>query len=136
MTEIESEFDNISLRSNHNKANSVNSVSIPKPSTSLRDNDDNENTEASKQNEGKLKRSSQDRHKRTRSVSNDASDLDTDTGLLLRRVDETVSTSNRHSLQKGKQDFMHAIEENERAPSDIDWQFWGEVMASKFETGR
>ncbi|TIA77628.1 hypothetical protein E3P98_04121 [Wallemia ichthyophaga] len=125
MTDIDTDFNSISLLSNHNKENAMTSIAIPKSSTSLKDNDIDDSNH-NERNES----SPRGRHTKMRSLSNPASDLDTDTGLLLRRVDETASTSRRHSLHKGKHNIIHAIEENDKGSSDIDWQFWGEVMAN------
>lgn len=110
MVDIEPEFENISLSSSQ-----ITATMIPK---------DNEI-------DSKLS------HNRTRSYSSLQSDKDKDTGLLLRRVDETVheNTQNRQSIERGKQELIHNLEEKEKVKksSDIDWQFWGEVMASKFK---
>lgn len=110
MVDIEPEFENISLSSSQ-----ITATMIPK---------DNEI-------DSKLS------HNRTRSYSSLQSDKDKDTGLLLRRVDETVheNTQNRQSIERGKQELIHNLEEKEKVKksSDIDWQFWGEVMASELK---
>ncbi|TIB83531.1 hypothetical protein E3Q06_02831 [Wallemia mellicola] len=113
MVDIEPEFENISLSSSQ-----ITATMIPK---------DNEI-------DSKLS------HNRTRSYSSLQSDKDKDTGLLLRRVDETVheNTQNRQSIERGKQELIHNLEEKEKVKksSDIDWQFWGEVMANYEEVAR